>query len=166
MTPVDTIADLTSRFANNGTLEWIGIRPERRKPMEVLENARLSLNGLAGDHNQSGGKRTVTLVQHEHLAVIASILGLQKIRPDQLRRNLVISGINLLGLRNRKFWLGNAVLEGTGLCAPCSRMEEEFGHGGYAAVRGHGGITARVISQGTVSIGDSLVPEKAISLCK
>jgi MOSC domain-containing protein YiiM len=104
------------------------------------------------------GKRAVTVIQWEHLPVIASLVGADAVDPGQLRRNIAISGINLLGMRNRKFRLGEAVLEGTGLCAPCSRMEETLGNGGYAATRGHGGITASVITPGRIKTGDRLVP--------
>ncbi|MEO0620340.1 MAG: MOSC domain-containing protein, partial [Pseudomonadota bacterium] len=104
------------------------------------------------------GKRAVTLIQHEHLAVIASLLGVEAVSPSQLRRNIVVSGINLLGLRNRTFRVGEVVLKGSGLCAPCSRMERALGYGGYAAVRGHGGICAEVVGVGRIAIGDAVTP--------
>lgn len=155
---LETIAELTSRFTKNGTVQWIGIRPSRREPLHSINQIELTHQGLVGDHYQSGGKRSATLVQHEHLNAIASFLGRDIAHPGDLRRNFVIGGINLLGLRNRRFKVGTAVLEGTGLCAPCSRMEETLGKGGYSAVRGHGGITATILEPGLVSIGDELIP--------
>lgn len=142
----------------HGTVQWIGTRPKRRAPLVSHRAIAATLAGLEYDHYQGSGKRTVTLVQQEHLPVIASLTGSKEIHPEQLRRNLVISGINLIGLKNRRFRIGSTLLEGSGICAPCSRMEETLGAGGYAAVRGHGGITARVIEAGNIGLGDSLVP--------
>ena len=126
--------------------------------MEVVEKTEITPNGLAGDRRDSPGKRAVSLIQWEHLAVIASLMGRGAIDPVLLRRNIVVSGINLLGLRKVEFRVGGAVLRGTGLCAPCSRMEETLGRGGYTAMRGHGGITAEVIEAGAVAIGDVVTP--------
>jgi MOSC domain-containing protein YiiM len=64
--------------------------------------------------------------------------------PATLRRNLVVSGINLVALKGQRFQIGDAVLEGTSFAHPCSRMEEVLGQGGYNAMRGHGGLCARV----------------------
>ncbi len=126
--------------------------------MVAVEHAAIELTGLVGDRRESPGKRAVSLIQWEHLPVIASLLGKDTVAPEQLRRNIAVSGINLLGLRKSEFRVGSALLRGTGLCAPCSRMEEELGRGGYSAVRGHGGITAEVIEEGTVGIGSEIVP--------
>ena len=86
--------------------------------------------------------------------MVANILGKSEIDPGWIRRNLVVSGINLISLKHQSFQIGEAVLQTTGICAPCSRMEENLGTGGYNAMRGHGGITAKVLEAGEIFIGD------------
>ncbi len=155
---MSTLKDLINGYTQPGRIEWIGVRPERRAPLIALDQAEITENGVSGDHRQRPGKRAVSLIQREHLPVIAALLGRDDVPPALIRRNIVVSGINLLGLRARRFRLGGAVLEGSGICAPCSRMEEALGEGGYGAVRGHGGITATVIEPGRIVLGDVLQP--------
>jgi MOSC domain-containing protein YiiM len=142
-----------------GRTEWIGVRPSRNDPMVALEDVQVSVNGLVGDRYSGHSKRTrqVTIIQFEHLPVIASCLHRDFISPTEVRRNIVVSSINLLALKNKNFRLGNAVLEFTGLCHPCSKMESRLGTGGFNAMRGHGGITARVIKPGKVNLGDNVI---------
>jgi MOSC domain-containing protein YiiM len=78
------------------------------------------------------------------------------VSPDLVRRNLVVSGISVLALKDQRFSIGDVVLEGTGLCEPCSRMEANLGSGGYNAMRGHGGITARILAGGVLWLGDAV----------
>lgn len=114
-------------------------------------------SGLVGDRYRGrSGKRHVTLIQFEHLATISSLLHVKAVNPAQLRRNLAVSSINLLALKDKQFSIGSTRLEYTGLCHPCSQMEKTFGIGGYNAVRGHGGITARVIVGGAIHVGDAV----------
>lgn len=151
--------DLFEHFAQSGVVRWIGIRPKTRQPMEVLENTFANVGGLTGDRAykpNSTGKRQVTLIQEEHLQAVASFLGKDTIDPALIRRNIVVKGINLNALKGKQFKMGEAVLEMTGFCFPCSRMEENLGEGGYNAMRGHGGITCRVIQEGEINVGDSL----------
>jgi len=149
---------LVHGWAQPGRVVWIGVRPARRAPMRALDEAEIDETGLTGDRRERPGRRAVTLLQAEHLPVIAALAGRGAVAPAPLRRNLVVAGLNLLGLRKRRFRIGAAVLEGTGPCAPCARMEEALGRGGYAAVRGHGGITATVAAPGRVALGDSVIP--------
>ena len=182
---VTTIHDLRSTFPRAGRLNWIGLREGRRLPvLSVPEAEAHPLVGLLGDHGKTApprltalsgeagevatpahaptipggpGRRQVTLIQAEHLPVIAALAGLDSVSPDLLRRNLLVSGIPLVALKDRRFQIGEVVLEGTGECHPCSRMEENLGPGGYNAVRGHGGLTARVIRGGRLRVGDPVM---------
>lgn len=151
-----TIGGLLQCFPVAGELVWIGLRPARQAPMLAVEEAFAEAGaGLAGDRYQGGGKRQVTLIQWEHLAVL-SALTKREVKPELLRRNLAIRGVNLLALKNRTFRVGEAVLQATGQCHPCSRMEEVLGSGGYNAMRGHGGLTARIVRSGRLRLGDPL----------
>jgi MOSC domain-containing protein YiiM len=146
-----------------GRLEWIGLRPGYREPPVAVQEARVEAGrGLERDRafEAPRDKRQVTLVQAEHLPVIAALVGLEAVKPEQLRRNLLVSGINLQALKRSRFRIGGVLFEGTGDCHPCSRMEENLGRGGYLAVRGHGGICARVLEGGVIRVGDALVPDR------
>jgi MOSC domain-containing protein YiiM len=148
-----------------GLVVWIGLRPGRREPLKAVERTvAIAGRGLEGDRAASPKRlresnRQVTLVAEEHLLAIGAFLGRGPVAPEALRRNVVVRGVNPLALRGRRFRLADALLEWTGDCHPCSRMEETFGEGGYNAVRGHGGITARVLEGGVIRVGDRLATQ-------
>ncbi len=159
---MDTLQSLTATFAHPGRVEWIGVRPVRVQPLRVLERVQaVEEVGLEGDRYASpGGKRQITLIQAEHLQTVADLLGMGTLDPGLVRRNIVVSGLNLLALKGKRFRVGDALLEYTGPCDPCSRMESNLGKGGYNVMRGHGGITARVISGGLIRLGDAVSPDE------
>ncbi|MCC4244114.1 MOSC domain-containing protein [Stappia indica] len=150
---------LMARHARPGLISWIGLRPARLAPVVQVDSAEASEAGLAGDHYVSGGKRAVTLLQGEHLPVIAALAALAEVDPAQLRRNVVVHGLNLAAVRHHPLRLGTALLRISGPCAPCSRMERVLGPGGYNAMRGHGGYYAEVLEPGCFALGDAVVPE-------
>jgi MOSC domain-containing protein YiiM len=151
------------RHTQPGRVDWIGLRKERKGTIEIVESAEINLSGLVGDRHPSPGKRAVTLIQAEHLPVIAAFSGHDYVAPETLRRNIVVSGINLNALRKAELNIGDAIIRITGPCAPCSRMEAVLGLGGYNAMRGHGGWTAEVITPGRFAIGDGVWPHIASS---
>jgi MOSC domain-containing protein YiiM len=151
---------LQQQYARHGSVKSITFRPKRLEPVKFTsEILAIKDRGLEGDrYKNQGGDRQVTLIQDEDLKAIASYLGRAEIDPSLTRRNIVCEGINLLSLKGKRFKIGEAVLEYTGECHPCSRMEESLGHGGYNAMRGHGGITAKVVEGGVIRAGDEIKP--------
>ena len=158
--------ELLATMPQTGTVRWIGIRPVKRQPLTCVPSVTADREqGLVGDYfGGAQAKRQVTLIQQEHIQAVASILEKDEIDPLLLRRNIVVSGINLQALKDNQFEIGDAIFMATGNCPPCSRMEENLGPGGYNAMRSHGGITAYVVRSGEIKVGDSvnlLTPSQA-----
>jgi MOSC domain-containing protein YiiM len=172
----DGLRALAAAFPHAGRLEAIVLRPARREPARRVDEAlAVAARGLDGDRASTraspgaggsprGGARQVTLIQAEHLPAIAALAMRDAIAPEALRRNLVIAGLNLLATRTLFADMplvlrigAEVVLQVTGPAEPCSRMEEVLGAGGYNAMRGHGGVTARVLTSGRLRVGDAVV---------
>lgn len=158
-----TLRDLMTPPAHiQGRVEALIVRGTPRDPARAIERTTaLAHIGLADDRLGRRGEaelstRQVTLIQQEHLPLIAAFARSGPLDPVDLRRNLVISGINLLSLKKARLRIGEALIEIVGPCAPCSRMEEVIGPGGYAAMRGHGGMTARILETGVIAVGDAV----------
>ena len=157
--PADTaLGALMATLPRPGVVRWIGLRPARDQAMRECEAVEaVAGKGLLGDRYASAsGKRGITLIQAEHLPAIAALAQRPDLTPALLRRNVVVSDIPLVALKQRRFRIGTAVFEGTEECDPCSRMEDALGPGGYNAMRGHGGLCARIVEGGTFGLGDAL----------
>ena len=156
--PNSALGKLMATLPRAGRVEWIGLRPKRDADMHEADAVDATTGaGLTGDRYGGGsGKRGVTLIQAEHLPVIAALSGHDTVAPALLRRNVVVSGIPLIALKGRRFRIGDVVLEGTESCDPCSRMEEALGPGGFNAMRGMGGLCARIVAGGRFRVGDAV----------
>ena len=150
-----------NQLSSSARVEWIGISPGNRQSIEPRDEVTVAVGtGVDGDYHSTkrpGGKRQVTLIQAEHFAVIAANTGRDSVSPELFRRNFVVRGIELTSLIGRRFRIGEALLEGTGPCTPCSRMDENLGQGGRLAMKGLGGLTAKVIEPGRIRVGDAVV---------
>lgn len=168
------LRELTRQFPTAGRIDAIFLRPKRDAAALGVDSVIAEVDrGLLGDRSAEraparpgGGKRQVTLIQAEHLPLIGAWSARTPLDPATLRRNLVVSGINLLALRSPfadqplRVCIGpEVVLVMTGPCDPCSKMEAALGLGGYNVMRGHGGLTARVVRGGRLAVGDAVYVE-------
>jgi MOSC domain-containing protein YiiM len=172
----NSLRQLTQQFSQAGKLDAIYLRPARGVTSISPHNVQaVAQQGLVGDRtyttpsrNPLGSNRQVTLIQAEHISVVSALIG-KPVNAAILRRNLVVSGINLLAAKSlfkdqtMQLTVGEVVLEITGPCEPCSKMELALGHGGYNAMRGHGGVTAKIITGGELKVGDTITCKAIVS---
>lgn len=127
--------------------------PGIRQPMEPLDTATFEAGrGIAGDRHAGPGKsRQVLLIESETLDRFGLTAGIVK-------ENVTTRGIALMPLPvGTRLRLGDAVLlELTGECEPCERMDEIM-PGLQAELQQQRGMLARVLAGGAVRPGDRIV---------
>lgn len=123
--------------------------PGRREPaVKRQEVFAVADFGLQGNHkSRAGSQRQVLLLERETL----DELGLE---PGALRENITTRGIDLhaLGPGSRILIGDTALLEITGYCRPCARLEETRS-GLIGEVSGRRGMLARVVADGPIAVG-------------
>lgn len=150
------INSILAKAPQTGRIERIALRPGKGKPLNEVGSWDLASTEKGCKDYGRSTKRAVTLIQQEHLPIIASLLGRDDWDYLVLRRNILVSGINLRALMGWRFQIGSAILRGTVECDPCEQMEATLGPGTLHAMIGHGGICAAIETPGTFSVGDTL----------
>lgn len=140
---------------SSGEIIGIARHRESRAPIEELTSARITLeSGLEGDCHGEPGPSQITVVDEEGWRATIAELGTD-LSWTLRRANLLIRGIDLFGSAGKRLHLGNVVVEITGENEPCWVMDKQ--HRGLRKAltpRWRAGISCRVISGGTVNIGD------------
>lgn len=147
-------------MAGEAFLEAILIALAAGEPMQRLTEAEVIAGaGIRGDRYAVGRghwsdpkwpDQEVTLIEAE----VAEEL---HVRPEQLRRNLVIRGVPLATLVGREFRIGDALFAGVRPCDPCTYVEQFSRPGISRLLAGRGGLRARVLNGGTIRVGDLVV---------
>lgn len=138
--------------------------PYRDAPAEPLASATVITDfGLEGDFRSERRDRHVTLIEAETLAAVEAALGVV-IAPGGSRRQIVTRGLDLNPTVGHTLRIGEIVLAVTSRCDPCVKMDGKIGPGAQAALTDRGGVCARVVSGGTLHVGDTVVVEPAAVL--
>ena len=150
----------------NGHLRAIHITPAKSQPMQALDEARLIEGaGIEGDRYalgtgtysiKPGEDRQVTLIEAEMLTRVAEDDG-HAIDWIDHRRNLTVEGVPLQHLVGLRFRVGDVVLEGVRINQPCKYLNLMLKRDVYMPLWNRSGLNAKVISGGTIRIGDTLV---------
>ena len=97
----------------------------------------------------------MTLISSEDLDYIENELGI-RVRDGEHRRNIVTRGIRLADLRRKRFRIGETVLEYDRPRPPCRHVQDLTEPGMTRALKGRGGICARVVEGGTIRARDAI----------
>jgi MOSC domain-containing protein YiiM len=148
-------------------VEEIYVAGKGSAAMERVEEVRtIEGCGIEGDRycegtgywTSYGDVCEVTLISSEDLDFIQDELGI-RVRSGEHRRNIVTRGVKLRDLRGRRFRVGETLLEYDRPRPPCRHVQDLSEPGMTRALKGRGGICARVIRGGRIRAGDVLEVE-------
>ena len=114
--------------------------------------------GIAGDryHGENPGSKTqVTFLAREVVDDLCRALGVVSPDYSALRRNVLISGIDLNSLIGETFSIGEAVFEGVEECKPCYWMDQAVAPGAHSFLEGRGGLRCRILTGGSLRCGEA-----------
>lgn len=157
----------TSDMTWRGVVSAMHIAQEAAGAMlSVSEIRAVPGQGLEGDRyfrktgtysTRPGAGREVTLIEAEAYDAIAQEAGIV-LAPGASRRNITTRGVPLNHLVGRQFRVGEVLLEGVRLCEPCGHLESLTQTGVREGLIHRGGLRARIVTDGTIRIGDVIQP--------
>jgi MOSC domain-containing protein YiiM len=122
-------------------------------------------HGLRGDRYfdfHENYKGQVTFFSIEVFEKLCAHFGIKDKPSGVLRRNVIVSGVDLLSLIGREFEIQGVRFRGTQHCAPCDRMNIAFAPGAEKFLENNAGLRAQILCDGPIMIGDarlSILPE-------
>ncbi|WP_033068107.1 MOSC domain-containing protein [Thalassospira australica] len=146
-----------------GTAELIGIARKARShaPMETLDQVDITTElGLDGDYRGKLRRRQITILAEEDWQAACQDIDRPDIPWTERRANLLVRGIALPRTKGTRLTIGTVVFEITGETDPCNRMDDVApGLQNALSPDWRGGVTCRVITSGTVSLGDAVITQ-------
>lgn len=121
--------------------------------IEVEQAECVADKGLVGDRFfawKEDYKGQVTFFEHEVYERLCEQFQVMGIAPSVFRRNIVTKGVDLNSLIGQEFEVQGVRFLGTTECSPCYWMDQAFAEGAEAAMEGHGGLRAKVLSDGVL----------------
>jgi len=107
--------------------------------------------GLVGDRFfgwKDDYKGQITFFEHEQYERLCEKLKVTGVPPSVFRRNIITRGVDLNTLIGAEFEVQGVRFLGMQECTPCYWMNQAFAEGAEEALKGHGGLRAKILSDG------------------
>lgn len=139
-----------------GRVEALVIAPEKEAPVTLVQEAVAHAGrGLEGDRHFHGrGTFSSRYAVGHELTLIEAEACDGILAPEQARRNVVTTGIDLNALVGERFYVGDVECIGRRLCEPCAHLECLTEPGVLRALVHQGGLRADILTGGTIRVGD------------
>ncbi|SKB05704.1 MOSC domain-containing protein YiiM [Prosthecobacter debontii] len=129
-------------------------KPPGQAAIEEVESVEcVAGQGLVGDRffgHKENYKGQVTFFAHEVYERLCEQFQAMGISPAIFRRNVITKGVDLNTLIGQEFEVQGVRFIGTEECRPCYWMDQALAPGAEEAMKGNGGLRARVLSDGTL----------------
>ena len=129
--------------------------PGEHPSLDVPEVRLLAGRGIEGDRYldfKDDYKGQVTFFEHEVYEKICEKFGVRDKSPDIFRRNIITEDVDLNALIGTEFDVQGVRFLGTQECAPCHWMNTVFAAGAEEALKGRGGLRAKILSDGVLRV--------------
>ncbi|MEY2501250.1 MAG: hypothetical protein QOI07_1584 [Verrucomicrobiota bacterium] len=135
-----------------------GRAPDDHPLLEVQKIECVAGHGIRGDRfydYRDNYKGQITFFSVEVFEKLAARFGLTNKSAGDLRRNVIVSGVNLNDLIGEEFSIQGLRLRGTAHCRPCYWMNHALAPGAEEFLHGNGGLRAQILSDGVMAVGDA-----------
>jgi MOSC domain-containing protein YiiM len=135
-----------------------GKPPDDYPLVEVPRIDCIAGHGIRGDRfydYKDNYKGQITFFSLEIFERLAQHFGLTGKSAGVLRRNVIVSGIDLNELIGEEFSIRGVRLRGTGHCRPCYWLDQAFAPGTEDFLEGNGGLRAEILTDGAIAVGDA-----------
>ena len=135
-----------------------GRAPDNFPLLEVERIECVAGSGIRGDRfydYRDEYKGQITFFSIEVFERLLAHFELQNKSAGALRRNVIVSGVNLNDLIGEEFSIQGVRLRGTTHCKPCYWMNQAVVPGAEEFLQGNGGLRAQILSDGVIAVGDA-----------
>jgi hypothetical protein len=123
--------------------------------IEVPEIECVAGKGLRGDRFfgwKEDYKGQVTFFEEEQYERLCEKFAVTHLPPSVFRRNIITRGVDLNTLIGVEFEVQGVRFLGTQESTPCYWMNQAFAEGAEEALKGHGGLRAKILTDGILRV--------------